>query len=96
MKEEEDELITNNSLIQSEGVLVDADNEGDNTPVMNHGVETDESFTSPEVSRIMKQNKSHIKLLTSKLLFQILQEYLHTRKKTAFSSIHETSNHMSS
>ena len=49
-----------------------------------------------ERSEIMKQNRSHIKLLTSKLLFQILNESMHQRKKNAFSSILETSNYMAS
>lgn len=41
------------------------------------------STMNRERIEIMKANKNHVKLLTAKLLFQILSESIHSRRKDA-------------
>lgn len=41
---------------------------------------------------IMKANKNHVKLLTAKLLFQILSESIQVRRKNGFSEIKQCAN----
>lgn len=41
------------------------------------------STMNRERSEIMKANKNHVKLLTAKLLYQVLTEMIHWRRKDA-------------
>ena len=52
------------------------------------------STMNRERIEIMKANKNHVKLLTAKLLFQILSESVFQRRKTSLTEIKSCSKHV--